>query len=46
VTSFSELPENAQGYLRTIEKLSGVKITLFSVGPDRHQTVVLNQIFK
>ena len=46
VQSFDELPQNAKNYLRTIEKLTGVPITLFSVGPDRTQTVVLKQIFE
>ena len=46
VQSFDELPKNAKNYLRTIEKLTGVPITLFSVGPDRTQTVVLKQIFE
>ena len=46
VHSFDELPINARNFLITIEKLSGVPITLFSVGPDRKQTVVLKQIFK
>jgi adenylosuccinate synthase len=46
VRSYAELPEHAKRYLDTVEKLSGVKITLFSVGPDRHQTVVMKQIFE
>ena len=46
VQSLDQLPENAKTYLRTIETLTGVPITLFSVGPDRTQTVVLKQIFE
>lgn len=46
VQSFDELPQNAKNYLQTIEKHTGVPITLFSVGPDRTQTVVLKQIFE
>lgn len=46
VQTFDELPLNAKNYLLTIEKLTGVPITLFSVGPDRKQTVVLKQIFE
>lgn len=41
VKSFEALPKNAQKYLKTIEKLTGVPIALFSVGPDRKQTIVL-----
>ncbi len=46
VKSFDELPKNAQNYLKTIEKLTGVKIALFSVGPDRKQTIVLFDPFE
>ncbi len=45
VKSFEELPENCQNYLKAIEHHLGVKVTLFSVGPDRNQTVTLNTIF-
>ncbi len=44
VTSFDELPKNAQNYLKTIEKLVGVPIKIFSVGPDRTQTILLEEI--
>lgn len=46
VKSFEELPKNAQKYLKTIEKLTGVPIAMFSVGPDRTQTVVLHDPFE
>jgi adenylosuccinate synthase len=36
--SWDELPENAVKYLRRIEELSGVKVGIVSVGPDRVQT--------
>jgi len=39
VKSFDELPENAKNYLLKIEALTGVKIAIFSVGPDRNQTI-------
>lgn len=45
VKSFEELPVNAQKYLRKIEELTGVKISLFSVGPDRMQTIQLEELF-
>ncbi len=44
VTSFEELPTNAQNYLKTIEKLTGVPVKVFSVGPDRTQTILLDEI--
>ncbi len=43
--TFEDLPKNAQKYLKTIEKLTGIPIALFSVGPDRKQTVVLTDPF-
>ena len=36
--SLAELPKTAQAYLARIEELSGVKIGIVSVGPDRVQT--------
>ncbi len=45
VTSFSELPVNCQNYLKTIEEILETKVTIFSVGPDRKQTVTLKNIF-
>lgn len=36
--SWDDLPVNAVNYLRRIEELSGVKIGIVSVGPDRVQT--------
>ena len=45
VRSYDELPENAKAYLRKIEELTNTKIAMFSVGPDRTQTVVLKDLF-
>ena len=39
VTSFDELPVEAQNYLLKIQELVGVEISIFSVGPDRLQTI-------
>ena len=36
--SFEDLPANAQAYIEELERLSGVKATIISVGPDRDQT--------
>lgn len=43
--SFDELPENAKNYLRRIEELVGIKLVTFSVGPDRNQTIILEDIW-
>lgn len=45
VTSFDELPLNAQNYIRKIEELTKTEIVLFSVGPDRKQTIKLKEFF-
>ncbi len=39
VTSFSDLPKNAQAYVERLEELSGVHIRWVSVGPARRQTL-------
>ncbi|MGI5912179.1 MAG: adenylosuccinate synthase [Syntrophomonadaceae bacterium] len=39
VTTFADLPANAQAYLAKIEDLCGVKQTLIAVGPGRNQTI-------
>ena len=41
VTSFEELPKNAQAYIMKVQELMGVKISIFSVGPDREQTIYI-----
>ena len=46
VTSFEDLPENAKAYIRKIEELTKSKVSLFSVGPDRTQTIELEEFFK
>lgn len=43
-SSFSDLPPNAQGYLNKISELVGVDVSIFSVGPDRTQTIVLRDL--
>lgn len=45
VKTFKELPVNAQRYLEKIEELIDVKIKIFSVGPDKLQTIVRENIF-
>ncbi len=45
VTSFDELPENAKNYIRKIEELTKTEVVLFSVGPDRKQTIRLKEFF-
>lgn len=44
VKSFDDLPENAKKYLLKIEELTGIEIAIFSVGPDRNQTILMKEI--
>jgi len=45
VKSFEELPINAQNYLNKIEEITKLKIVIFSVGPDKTQTIVRKSLF-
>ncbi|NAM82224.1 adenylosuccinate synthetase, partial [Staphylococcus epidermidis] len=45
VQSLEALPENARHYLERISELSGVDISIFSVGPDRTQTNMLKPLW-
>ncbi len=45
VTQFDNLPENAKAYIKRIEELVGVKVTILSTGPDRDETIVLENPF-
>ena len=42
LTSFDELPENAQNFLKFIEKETGVPIGLIGTGPERGQMIIKN----
>ena len=44
VSTFSDLPVNAQAYLNKITELTDVDVAIFSVGPDRLQTIVLREL--
>lgn len=39
IRSYDELPENAKRYIKRLEELMGVRISIISVGPDRNQTI-------
>lgn len=43
VTTFEQLPTNAKNYLNKISELIGVPITIFSVGPNRNQTILVKE---
>ncbi len=46
VTSWDELPVQAQRYLKRIEEVSGIPIDMVSTGPDRDETILLRHPFK
>ncbi len=45
VTRLESLPANARAYIRRIEELLQVPVSILSTGPDRHQTIVLQHPF-
>lgn len=44
--TLAELPENAQNYIKRVTELVGVELSTFSVGPDRTQTNVLENVWE
>ncbi|WP_017725824.1 adenylosuccinate synthase [Halalkalibacterium ligniniphilum] len=45
VKSLDELPVNARHYIERISQLTGIPLTIFSVGPDRNQTNLVRGVF-
>jgi adenylosuccinate synthase len=45
VTDYAALPENAKAYIKRLEELVGVKITILSTGPERDETIILEHPF-
>ncbi|GAB2498091.1 adenylosuccinate synthase [Alkalibacterium psychrotolerans] len=43
--TLEELPENARNYIRRVSELTGVHVSTFSVGPDRDQTNILENVW-
>ena len=39
VRNWDDLPENARSYIRYVEQISGVRVMMASVGPERSQVV-------
>lgn len=39
VKSFDNLPKNAKNYIHKIEEITGINVSIISVGPDRKQTI-------
>jgi adenylosuccinate synthase len=45
VRNLNELPENARHYIERISQLTGIPLSIFSVGPDRSQTNVIRSVY-
>ena len=45
IKTWNNLPKNAKKYIKKIEEITNVKITMVSVGPDRTQTIEKEEIF-
>ncbi|TVP87812.1 MAG: adenylosuccinate synthase, partial [Pseudomonadaceae bacterium] len=43
--TLEELPANARAYIARIEELVGAPIDIISTGPDRHETIVLRELY-
>ncbi|QAS52903.1 adenylosuccinate synthase [Halobacillus litoralis] len=43
--SLSDLPENARHYIERVSQLTGIPLSIFSVGPDRSQTNVVRSVY-
>ncbi|WP_404406487.1 adenylosuccinate synthase [Jeotgalibacillus malaysiensis] len=46
VRSLDELPDNARHYLERVSQLTGIPLSIFSVGPDRTQTNVVKSVWR
>src|SRR5690625_2215043 len=46
VKSLHELPENARHYLERVSQLTEVPLSIFSVGPDRTQTIIVRNVYR
>ncbi len=45
VRRFEDLPADTRNYLKRLEELAGVPIQIVSVGPDREETIVVQNPF-
>lgn len=45
VTDVNKLPENTRNYIKRIEEVTGVPVSILSTGPDRVETMILQDPF-
>jgi len=43
ITDFAKLPQKAQDYMRYLEQKTGARVGMISTGPDRDQTIFLDE---
>ncbi len=43
ISQWEELPHNAQAFVHRVQELIGVPVVTLSLGPARHQTIILNE---
>lgn len=46
VRSLDELSENARKYVERVSELTGIQLSMFSVGPDRNQTNIVRNVYE
>lgn len=44
--SLDDLPDNARHYLERVSQLTGIPLSIFSVGPDRDQTNIVRSVYR
>lgn len=45
IRSYEELPANTRAYIEKIAEVTGVPLAIFSIGPNREQTVLVTKIY-
>lgn len=45
ITSYADLPAETKAYVKKIEELVGVNVSILSTGPDRDETIILEHPF-
>ena len=45
IRAVADLPAAAQNYIRVVEEAVGAPVDIISTGPDRNETIVLNDPF-
>ena len=45
IKSYGDLPVNAKKFISRVEELSGAKVGIIALGPDREQTIAIDNIF-